>query len=849
MDSESLDGCIQSTLSALYPPFEATAATVLCQVFDVVEKTYRGDGLHYLIDFLIPAKHILQCIQQDACAPYCGLLFRHAGWPLCIQEKIIIQLASIDGQILKPGDFYLQVVPSLKKPPRIVVKCLGKDKHNVEEVVIPEVSYTSIFTLEWLSTFNGERMGIALENCLLTTDDKIFRVPWNKVVNPEFINKPKIIENNIISPEITEERSILCLPTDHTECTSPDLRSQYLQELNPNQDSPVISSTAPQFKEALVNGVSTNPMIEEDLTSDLEGEYVELAEVSLPRFGPQTGSLTQSLALSYLTQPRARVNESKGKHRFIVIQDSTYSKNLIQSALMQKEHCQMDTLSTSTEVLKNVTPLEGNKVMAHGELSPEGQLLPVDPGSMGDNIPVAEPPACCAEDSSAEQETHSEHSLDWRYALCSYSDVCAGDAVCCKAQVPGAPGNVEGESDGPRGNAGVETLEQGPIVILDATADKEEVMVGVHIEPLTEGQKEVTLMDSSVSVLGPLEPRCTLKEGSDVSCRGVSGSVEPAQVTTLPENSDMGGERGSPSGNTAHVSACCSNNEANTSSLLNPPEENQGDVDEFEVGRRDSQEEVKESKEMLTVNENKTSHSHCSVKAPADGTLSDGEEQEHKKAEEAVLLQTALSAEGNQMAEQLNNSDLLAPDAQEDSSLFKTQRSGEEFEEPQRLENHGCESEENSVLNLEGQVENQESSYRERLKTTASKTLESIEEELEGGPLSSGPAEENTEPTTLHSQPEAASGASAPKGMMPEEVEMRREATGTGVLKAVSKSSALEETSPPVTPPTSPTSGTAWGGQFAPTIVKDVNPELLRSGVAYLPGEWLSQNVSWRCGL
>lgn len=70
-----------------------------------------------------------------------------------------------------------------------------------------------------------------------------------------------------------------------------------------------------------------------------------------------------------------------------------------------------------------------------------------------------------------------------------------------------------------------------------------------------------------------------------------------------------------------------------------------------------------------------------------------------------------------------------------------------------------------------------------------------------------------------------------------EGAEMRKEATGTDALKPVSTASAQEETSTAVTPPTSPVSGSAWGGRFASAIVKEVNPEVLRSGVACLPGE------------
>uniref|UniRef100_A0A3P8SMN8 Uncharacterized protein n=1 Tax=Amphiprion percula TaxID=161767 RepID=A0A3P8SMN8_AMPPE len=187
-DAESLDNCIQSTLSALYRPFSATASTVLWQLFSVVERQYRGDGLRCLIDFLLPAKRILQIIQKETCVRFRGLLFYHEGWPLCIHEKVVLQLAPLHKVRLKQGDFYLQIVPLGRKAAKLVIKCLSSSGQAIAEIPISESMYGSVFTAEFLQNVTRDRNLHPLQNCLLTTGTAVYRTPWKNVVNPLFVS-------------------------------------------------------------------------------------------------------------------------------------------------------------------------------------------------------------------------------------------------------------------------------------------------------------------------------------------------------------------------------------------------------------------------------------------------------------------------------------------------------------------------------------------------------------------------------------------------------------------------------------------------------------------------------------
>ncbi|CAG03224.1 unnamed protein product, partial [Tetraodon nigroviridis] len=166
-----LESSIQNLLSVLYPPFEATAPTLLSQLFQIIEGRYEGDALRCLLDFLVPAKHILDTVQQAACAQYSDVLFLCEGWPLCLHDRVVVHFAPIDPSLLQPGDFYLRVAPFCDQSARILVCSLLEEEglllEVVEETPIPETSYPCLFTRDWLEEINQGRHGTPLRRCLL----------------------------------------------------------------------------------------------------------------------------------------------------------------------------------------------------------------------------------------------------------------------------------------------------------------------------------------------------------------------------------------------------------------------------------------------------------------------------------------------------------------------------------------------------------------------------------------------------------------------------------------------------------------------------------------------------------
>uniref|UniRef100_I3KTH1 Quattro n=1 Tax=Oreochromis niloticus TaxID=8128 RepID=I3KTH1_ORENI len=288
---ESLDSSIQSVLSALFPPFEATAPIVLCQLFRTIEERYHGDALQCLLDFLIPSKHVLESVQQAACAGYSDVVFRCEGWPLCLHDKTVIQLAPVNPLLLRPGDFYLQVEPFGEQAARIVLKCLLEEGcREVEETPIPETSYPCIFTEDWLRDINEGRDGTPLSRCLLCTDQGVIKLPWAKIAIPEFLDKPKIMPTcqksrpepkqisvpvHFNSSTLPVEATILSANDRMSASLRPAACSSKLVKMEDKRGAPK-SCSKPLIKP--VGWVSPNTWDSHNY-QEIEGDYVDLVDI------------------------------------------------------------------------------------------------------------------------------------------------------------------------------------------------------------------------------------------------------------------------------------------------------------------------------------------------------------------------------------------------------------------------------------------------------------------------------------------------------------------------------------------------------------------------------------------
>ncbi|XP_060045784.1 uncharacterized protein KIAA1755 homolog isoform X2 [Erinaceus europaeus] len=318
MDPQSLDGAIQHALAGLYPPFEATAPTVLGQVFRLLDSDFQGDGLSFLLDFLIPAKRLCEQVREAACAPYSHCLFLHSGWPLCLRDEVVLHLAPLSPLALRQGDFYLQVEPRQEQSVCIMLKCLSSDLCTVATKPVPVSSYPTLFTAAWLESINGASEGSPLRHCLVASEDGIVPVPWTKITSPEFVDdRPRAL--NVLSPvwgSLRLEALDLSSPQELHQARSPGGLVLPTQSLVKRKDH-----THRDKYPGLIKVEQTRPgevafQVDNVTTQDMEGDYVALLDFSLEsgRGSPNKGVKAFSGCPLGMLEELSRTKETPFSH-------------------------------------------------------------------------------------------------------------------------------------------------------------------------------------------------------------------------------------------------------------------------------------------------------------------------------------------------------------------------------------------------------------------------------------------------------------------------------------------------------------------------------------------------------
>lgn len=441
--------------------------------------------------------------------------------------------------MLKPGDFYLQVAPTSKSSPRIAVKCLAVNGQYVEELEVPELAYTSIFTMAWLDTMNQERTGAAtLQHCLLAADSDIFRVPWEDVVHPEFVRRPKAVPE---SPAVTQS-------TEGDEGMDGVGVGEGDEERDSEQDSkPAVTNEALLIDRKIQDSGRSNEVkllpalapskrdsVERGSTDDSEGEYVELSEITLPRFSPQKGSLTQSISMNYRNIHKPRTmgpSPPKAKPQEDPLKNSACSQTMICTMLIEENlnDCYPPVILTPTTPAVSDNPTAAESA---DEPKPDGSGSVIAEGtSSADNATPRVPECVCSVSEQPDScDSAPSESLGVSCTLDAHSDSHADQIV----------------TEDPEVASEVKTCEEGPSLVQGSSCGKES-------ESSSEQDQKNNCQKDPEPVTEALQEQTGVQEQSSegqTKTNALNGQVSSPDepITPLVDTGSLGGSSPTPGG-------------------------------------------------------------------------------------------------------------------------------------------------------------------------------------------------------------------------------------------------------------------------------------------------------------
>ncbi|KAI8502036.1 hypothetical protein Bbelb_204480 [Branchiostoma belcheri] len=149
------------------------------------------------VDMQGPGAEELACAgpgaEELACLLHAGKLLRHEGWPLCLNDKIVVHLLEPQDEPLRPGEFLFYIVQPSRRTARLAIKFCIRERET-EKLLIAEETYENLFSLEWLNSVNAVLTGRKLRKCVVTGRSGVRRMDWRRVAEPRVTTIEEDIE-------------------------------------------------------------------------------------------------------------------------------------------------------------------------------------------------------------------------------------------------------------------------------------------------------------------------------------------------------------------------------------------------------------------------------------------------------------------------------------------------------------------------------------------------------------------------------------------------------------------------------------------------------------------------------